>query len=76
MYQKIKESKGPNSLSYDEFIDKKYGKVYNFNQKEDAEKFVPSKPAILAITPKHFDLPKKNEKLKEPKIDLPKRLPE
>lgn len=33
-------------------------------------------PAILALTPQHFNLPKKGEKLKEPKVELPKKLGE
>jgi len=50
--------------------------MYNFNKKEDSEKFVPNKAAILTLTPKHFDLPKKNDKVKDPKIELPKKLGE
>ena len=62
--------------SYDSFIDKKYGTVLTYNKKEDAARFVPYKPAILSLTPNHFNLPKKGEKLKEPKVELPKRLGE
>jgi hypothetical protein len=62
--------------SYDEFINKKYGTVINFNKKEDAKSFEPFKPAILTVTPNHFNLPKKGEKLKEPKVELPKKLGE
>lgn len=50
--------------SYDSFINKKYGTVLNYNKKEDTARFTPYKPAILSLTPSHFTIPKKGEKLK------------
>lgn len=62
--------------SYDSFIDKKYGTVLNYNKKEDTARFIAYKPAILSVTANHFSVPKKGEKLKEAKVDLPKWLGE
>lgn len=45
--------------SYDEFIDSKYGPVVTYNKKEDAKYFTAPKPAILSVTPLHFNSPKK-----------------
>jgi hypothetical protein len=47
-----------------------------YNKKEDTARFVPFKPAVLSLTPNHFNLPKKGEKIKEPKVELPKKLGE
>lgn len=62
--------------SYDSFIDKKYGPTITYNNKTDRLHFQPSKPAVLTLTPDHFNLPKKGDKFKEPKVELPKRLGE
>jgi hypothetical protein len=62
--------------SYDSFIDKKYGPIINFNKKEDSKSFQPFKPAILSVGPQHFSIPKKGEKIKEPKVELPNKLGE
>jgi hypothetical protein len=58
----VEESKAKES--YDSFIDKKYGTVLNYNKKEDTARFTAFKPAILSLTPSHFTIPKKGDKLK------------
>ena len=60
--------------SYDQIIDKKFGTVLTFNKKEDASRFQPVKPMILSVTPNHFNLPKKGEKIKPTQFELPKKL--
>lgn len=62
--------------SYDTFIDKKFGATVTYNSKADRSHFKPFKPALLTLTPEHYHLPKKGEKLKEPKVELPKKLGE
>jgi hypothetical protein len=49
--------------SYDEMIDKKFGRSFCFNKKEDAELFQPRTPFIMHIKPESFEA-KKEEKAK------------
>lgn len=50
--------------------------MVNYNKKEDRKNFEAAKPAILCLTPQHYSIPKKGEQLKEPKVELPKKLEE
>ena len=47
--------------SYDQIIDKKFGRASCFNEKEDVELFQPRTPFIMHVKPEQFEA-RKEEK--------------
>lgn len=50
--------------SYDQIIDKKFGKALCFNEKEDMELFQPRTPFIMHVTPQSFEIQKEEKAAK------------
>jgi len=45
-----------------------------FNNKEDVKHYEPLKPMLLSVGPQHYVIPKKGEKIKEARVEMPKKL--